>query len=121
MNFFRMPLDVLKGREQTGAQFGGRGEVTIVRPFFACVMPKPLLRVEVRRILGQAKDRQPPVLFAEPRRHLRMRVIGRVVLDQKDAVPTAIKTGQEHFIDKRQVSQVVEIVRLMPPRKPGGA
>ena len=116
-----MPLDVVKGREQTVAQRDWGGEITVVSSFRACVVPKSLLRVEIRRILGQSKHLQPPTLLVEPCHHFRMRVIGGIVLDQKDAVPTTIKTGQEHFIDKRQIGQVVEILRLMPPRKPGGA
>jgi hypothetical protein len=80
-DFFRVSLDVGKGREQRLAQRGGSIEVTVVGAFLPGVMLEPLRGIEIRRTRGQRKHLDLPAVLRKELQDSGLLVKRRVVLD----------------------------------------
>ena len=108
-----MAADLLKCTEQGAAQLGRRFEKPIVRGVLACVVPDPFLSVEFWPVRRQLKYLQMPSVLGKVVIGFLLLVIGRVILNEIDAMAAAVKSGQEHLINESQVSFPRKIILLM--------
>src|SRR4030067_115350 len=98
-----MILNIFESDEQAPAKFIWRVEVTIMRGFLPCIVPKPFDSIEFRRISRKQIDLQSFTMFAKPFINFGLLVVGSIVLDQVDAMVSSIERWQQCMLKEMDI------------------
>ena len=105
--------DVVKSRKETVTKIGRLFKEAVVGGFPPGVVPKSFLRVEFGRVFGQRKNFHAMPLLFEPSPDRGVSMIGRVVLDEVEAMTAAVIGWQDDVFQEGLIGGVVEILGLV--------
>ena len=109
-----MTLNIIKGVEQTLAEFLRRVEVAIVRRLHSGVMPNSFHGIELRRIRRKQIDFHAFAVRAEPFVDFGLLVIGSIVLHQVDSMVAPVEARHQRVLQEMDIRFRVEVLGLMP-------
>ena len=89
----------------------------IVGCFVADAMPHAFDGIEFGGIRGEEEYLDALAIGGEPRIDLRFLMVGRIVLDEIDAMPSPVKRGKQCVVQERRIGFRVKVLGLAPIRE----
>jgi hypothetical protein len=106
-------LDIAKGIEEASTQFVRCVEVTVVCGLGSCIVPDSFDGIKLGRIGGKQKHLDFLTVFTEPLVHLRLLVIGSVVVNQVETMAASVEGRQQYVFQEIDICGGIEILGLM--------